>query len=163
MKSTGRSWELLARHVGSATEDIGSPRQATKLLGWLAGIPIAAIGNTAIGDAGNAADRVRCQRYRVTGSDVDFLGNLNGIIDLDTEIANRALYLRMSEQELDPVDQHGFRPAQRMRAELRRVHSCTSRAYCPVVKPPRSPRPAKRDWPGLRAVKRRYSSIAWRV
>jgi hypothetical protein len=30
-----------------------------------------------------AADRVRSQRYRVGGSDVDFLSDLNGVVDLD--------------------------------------------------------------------------------
>lgn len=43
------------------------------------------------------------------------------------------------------------------------THSCTSRAYCRVVRPPLSPRPAKRNWPSLRPVKRRYSSMACQV
>jgi hypothetical protein len=42
-----------------------------------------------------------------------------GVIDLDAEVTNRTLDLRMTEQELDraqvpssPVDQQGFRTAQ---------------------------------------------------
>ena len=31
-------------------------------------------------------------------SDVDLLGNLDGIVDLDAKVANRALDLRMSER-----------------------------------------------------------------
>jgi hypothetical protein len=61
-------------------------------------IPIAAIGNTAIGDARSAADRVRCQGYRVRGSDVDLLRDFDRVIHLDAEVAHRALDLRMSEQ-----------------------------------------------------------------
>ncbi len=55
-------------------------------------------------------------------SDVDLLGNLDGVIDLDAEAAHGALDLGMSEQQLygpqiggAPVDQRGFRPAQRVR------------------------------------------------
>jgi hypothetical protein len=36
--------------------------------------------------------------YRGQRSDVDLLGNLNRVIDLDAEIANGAFDLRMSEQ-----------------------------------------------------------------
>lgn len=61
-------------------------------------------------------------------SDVDLLGDLDGIIHLDAEVAHRALDLRMSEQKLDgsevpgsPVDHDCLRAAQRVRAKLGRV------------------------------------------
>ena len=61
-------------------------------------------------------------------SDVDLLGDLDGVIDLDAEVAHGAFDLRMSEQKLhgsevagSPVDQHRLRASQRVRAELRRV------------------------------------------
>lgn len=78
----------------------------------------------------SGADRVRFRRDRVGGSDVDLLRDLYGVIDLDTEVPNRAFDLRVSEQELDrpkiagsTVDQHGFRSPQRMCAELRRIET----------------------------------------
>ena len=59
------------------------------------------------------------------GSDVDLLGNLNGVIDFDAKVSNGALNFRMPEQNLNrsevpcsPVDQHSLRPAQGVRAEL---------------------------------------------
>jgi hypothetical protein len=63
-------------------------------------VPIAVIGITSVGDAGNAADRVRSQRYRVEGLDGDFLCYLYGIIDLDPEVPHSAFDFRMSEREL---------------------------------------------------------------
>lgn len=63
-------------------------------------------------------------------SDIDLLRDLDRVIDLDAELANGALDLRMPEQELHraqiasaPVDQHRLRSAQRMRTELRRVET----------------------------------------
>jgi hypothetical protein len=57
--------------------------------------------------------------------DVDLLGNFDRVIDLDAEIADSALNLRMSEQQLDysrvacsAIDEHGFGSAQRVGAEL---------------------------------------------
>ena len=64
----------------------------------------------------------------LSASDVDLLGDLDSVIDLDAEVANRAFDLRMAEQKLDrpqisssPIDQHRLRPPQRVRAELRRI------------------------------------------
>ena len=83
-----------------------------------------------IGDAENAADHVGSQGYRVKGSDVDLLGDLDRIVDLDAEVAHRALDLRMSEQKLDrteiarsSVDQHSLRVSERVRSELRRIEA----------------------------------------
>ena len=60
--------------------------------------------------------------------DVDFLRNLDRIIDLDTAIAHGAFDLGMPEQELHgsevtgaPVDKDSLRPAQGERAELSRI------------------------------------------
>ncbi len=61
-------------------------------------IPFADIEGHAIGDAGSAADYVRSQEYRVRGSDVDLLGDLDGVVDLDAEVAHGAFDLRMSKQ-----------------------------------------------------------------
>ena len=53
-----------------------------------------------------------------TATTVDLLRDLDGVIDLDAEVANGALDLRMSEQKLystevagSPVEQHRFRAA----------------------------------------------------
>ena len=37
--------------------------------------------------------------YRVGASDVDLLGDLNGVVDLDAEVGDGALDLRMAEQK----------------------------------------------------------------
>ena len=70
------------------------------------------------GDELPAADHVRYLRYLDEFSDIDFLGDLDRIIDLDAEISNGALDLRMSEQKLHgsevacpPVNQHSLRAA----------------------------------------------------
>lgn len=64
----------------------------------------------------------------VLPSDIDLLGDLDCVIDLDAEVANRALDLGMSKQELDraqiasaAVDQNRLRPSQRVGAELCRI------------------------------------------
>ena len=61
-------------------------------------------------------------------SDVDLLRYGERIIDLNSEIADRTLDLRVAKQKLDgpkvsrsPVDQSRFRPSQRMRAEQPRI------------------------------------------
>src|SRR5690606_38962546 len=61
-------------------------------------------------------------------SDVDFLCDLDGVIDLYAEVADCALDLCVSEQKLygaevpgATVDQRGLGSAQRMRAELQGV------------------------------------------
>ena len=71
-----------------------------------------------IGDEFLAADHVRYLSYLDDFSDIDFLGDLDRIIDLDAEISNGALDLRMSEQKLHgsevacpPVNQHSLRAA----------------------------------------------------
>lgn len=76
-------------------------------------IPIAVISTAAVGDAGSAASRVRCRRYRVSGSDIDLLSDLDRIFDFDAEIPHGTFDLRMPQQQLDraqlacaPVDQH---------------------------------------------------------
>ncbi len=78
-------------------------------------IPEAVIGLAMIDDGDSIADHVCCQGDRVEHSDIDLLRDLDGIIDIDTEISNGALDLRMSKQELDsskvpgsPADQHGL-------------------------------------------------------
>ena len=80
-----------------------------------------------IGDAKSVADHVRCRVYRGS-SDIDLLGDLYRVIDLDAEIANGALDLRVAQQELNrpeiarsPVDQHGLRAAKGVRTKLGRV------------------------------------------
>jgi hypothetical protein len=67
-------------------------------------------------------------RRIASGSYVDLLCNLYRVIDLDSEIPDGALDLRMPEQELDcsqiastSVDQHGLCATQRVRAEFGRV------------------------------------------
>jgi hypothetical protein len=52
-------------------------------------------------------------------SDVDLLGDLDGVIDLDAEVSDRALDLRMTEQQLHrsqvaraAVDEHRLGPSQ---------------------------------------------------
>ena len=71
-----------------------------------------------VGDEFPAADHVRYLKYSDKFSDIDFLGDLDRIIDLDAEISNGALDLRMSEQKLygsevagPPVNQHSLRAA----------------------------------------------------
>jgi len=64
-------------------------------------VPIAAVACRMIGDATSAADHVRNLRNSVDVSDVDLLGNLDGVIDLDAEITDRTLDLGVSEQLLD--------------------------------------------------------------
>ena len=59
-------------------------------------VPLAVIGITSVGDAGNAADRVRSQGYRVEGLDGDFLCYVDGIIDLDPEVPRGAFDFRIS-------------------------------------------------------------------
>jgi len=61
-------------------------------------------------------------------SDVDFLCNLNGVVNLDAKVAHRALDLRVAEQRLNsaqipspPVDQRRLGPSQGVRSELQRV------------------------------------------
>jgi hypothetical protein len=63
-------------------------------------------------------------------SDLDFFTDLNGIVNLDAKVANGALDLCVAQQQLDctqiarsAVDQCGFRPPQRVRAELERVET----------------------------------------
>jgi hypothetical protein len=56
-------------------------------------IPIAAIEDTAIGDAKRAADCVRSERYSVDASDVDLLSDLDRVVDLYAEVARRAFAL----------------------------------------------------------------------
>lgn len=65
-------------------------------------------------------------------SDLDLLGNLNGIVDFDAKISNCALYLRVAQQELDgtqvagpSVDQRRLGSAQRVHAELEWVEADT--------------------------------------
>ena len=50
-----------------------------------------------IGDDLLVADHVRSQGDRERGSDFDLFGDLDGIIDLDAEVSNGALDLRMSK------------------------------------------------------------------
>ena len=75
-----------------------------------------------------AADHVRYLRYSNEISDIDFHGDLDRVINLDTEVAHRALDLGVPEQKLDsskisspPIDQCRLGASQRVRAELRRI------------------------------------------
>jgi hypothetical protein len=54
-------------------------------------------------DDGVQIDHVRCERHRVTRSDVDLLRNFDRVIDLDAEIPHCAFDLRVPERELDPA------------------------------------------------------------
>ena len=63
-------------------------------------------------------------------SDVDFLGDLRCIVNLDAKVANGALNLRVAEQQLEcthisssSIVQRGLGPAQRVRAELQWVET----------------------------------------
>ena len=60
-------------------------------------------------------------------SDLDFLGDLNGIVNLDAKISNRALDLRVAHRTQvagSPIDQC-FGSAQGVRAELERIEADT--------------------------------------
>ena len=64
------------------------------------------------------------------GSNVNLLGDLDRVVDVDAEIPNRAFDLRMSKQKLDrtevagsPIDQSGLRSAKRMSAILQRIEA----------------------------------------
>ena len=66
-----------------------------------------------------ATDHVWYLGSCVGASDVDFLGNLDRVVDLNAEVANGAFDLRMSEQKLyrsevpgAPVDQNRLRAPQ---------------------------------------------------
>lgn len=63
-------------------------------------------------------------------SDVDFLRDLDGVVDLNSEVAYRALDLGMSEQQLDgpqvagpSIDQRGLGSPQRVRPELEGIEA----------------------------------------
>jgi hypothetical protein len=63
-------------------------------------------------------------------SDVDFLRNLNGVVNLDAKVANGALDLGVAQEELhgpqvasSSVNQRGFGPAERVRSELQRIET----------------------------------------
>ncbi len=135
-------------------------------------VPKADICFTVVGDVAGAAANVRYRGNSGGRLDVDLLRNFDRVIDLDAEVSDCAFDLGMPKQELDssqishsPVDEHRFRPPQRVCAELRRVE--TDAGYplqhqsriLPRYSPPLSPRPTKRNWPGLRPVRRRHSSI----
>jgi hypothetical protein len=62
------------------------------------------------------------------GSDIDLLGDLDCVIDLNAKIANGTFNFGMAEQNLNrsevpgsPIDQDCLRPAQGVRTELGRV------------------------------------------
>jgi len=55
------------------------------------------LAHTTIGDKTAVADHVRLLGHRVSRSDVDLLGNLDGVVDLDAEVANGAFDFRMAE------------------------------------------------------------------
>jgi hypothetical protein len=85
----------------------------------LGSIPKAAIRDSAAGNAVSAANLVRNRVDRVSRSDVDLLGDLDRVIDLDAKVAHGGFDLRMAEQKLNiskvprsPVDQHCLRAPQ---------------------------------------------------
>ena len=84
------------------------------------------------GDKTVAADQVSYRGYCVEPSVLDFLRDLDRVIDLDAKVTNGAFNFGMPEQKLHsadvacpPVDQNCLRAAQRVRAELRRIRSDT--------------------------------------
>ena len=99
-------------------------------------------------------------------SDVYLLGDLQRVIHLHSEIANRAFDLRVAEQELDrtdvpraTVDQRRLGPAHGVRGELQRVEANTAdplgdeARVCLVVRCASGPRrPANKHWPGRRPL-----------
>src|SRR5215467_12091241 len=75
----------------------------------------------------NPPDRVRGRARQLcpSTSDVDFLGDLKRVVDLNAEVAHGAFDARVAEQQLDhsqvprtAIDEGRLRPAHRMRGEL---------------------------------------------
>jgi hypothetical protein len=102
-----------------------------------------------------------------TASDIDLLRDLDCIIDLNTEVTDGALDLRMSKQQLDctqvagaPVDQHGLCASQRVGAKLCWIEPYVGHLIVHKVgaivgwSGPASYRlrPANRNWPDLSPV-----------
>src|SRR6185295_2999499 len=63
-------------------------------------------------------------------SDLDFLRDIKCVVDLDAEVAHRAFYLRVAQEQLDgpeiscaPVDQGRLGPAHGMRGVLERIET----------------------------------------
>jgi hypothetical protein len=78
-----------------------------------------------------SSDRGRAERQLYPGnSDVDFLRDLDRVINLDTEVANGALDLGVAEKQLNGtwiagplLDQRCFDPSKRVRTELQRIET----------------------------------------
>ena len=65
--------------------------------------------------------------------DINLFGDGQGVINIDTEVADGALDLRVSEKQLHraqitcfPVDERCFRPSQRMGAKFGRIEPNTA-------------------------------------
>ena len=75
-----------------------------------------------------AAPKQRLARLRMTTSDLRLLGDLERVIDLDTEVPHRRLELRVPEQQLHrpkvlgaPIDQCRLRPSHGVRSVVSAV------------------------------------------
>ena len=73
----------------------------------------------------NRSELGRARQLCPGTSDVDFLSDLDGVVNLDAEVADGALDLGVPEQQLhgaqvagSPIDQRGLGPAQGVRSEL---------------------------------------------
>ena len=110
-------------------------------------------------------------------SDLDLFGDRQGVVNFNAEIPNRALDLRVAEQQLDSpqvaclsIDERCLCSAQRMRPEERRIESYHRQ---PLAEQPRvlasrqmtpAPLPSKQEITWHRSRRRRNnSSIDWRV
>lgn len=89
-----------SKHPRQASSAKASNLQSAES-GLCCNIPLADVGSFAVGDGKRVTDHVRFLRYRGNDQlDVDLLGYLYRVIDLDAEIPNGALDLRMPKQEL---------------------------------------------------------------
>jgi len=81
----------------------------------------------------NRSELGRARQLCPGTSDVDFLGDLDGVVNLDAEVADGALDFGVSKQQLNSaqvagpaVDQRGLGSPQRMRPERQRIEADAS-------------------------------------
>src|SRR6478735_5039444 len=108
-------------------------------------------------------------------SDIDLLGNREGIVHLDTEIPDGAFDLSVPQEQLHgpqiaraAIDQRCLGSTKRMgtcgSSPMLATQSATSRAYCLVVMLRSEPfRPLNMKSPGFSLAALKYSSTACRV